>query len=108
MACSEFVCSGFGKLFDYEGMEFCKKGPVALGFGFPFVDGRVNSAETFYGNFEEGKATMEIRRNDKLLKLLFNVVITFKFGGRIFSRILCTIHAADEFWDVNVVEDSAI
>ena len=45
------------------------------------MDGRVEKAEMFFGSLEEGKVTMGVRRNAKLLKFLFVIVVAFEFGG---------------------------
>ena len=49
---------------------------------------------------------MRISRNTDLLELLFNLVIAFKFCGRVLGWIPRLVHGADEFLDVNIVQSS--
>ena len=75
---------------------------------FPFLDGWVEGACAFYSSLEESKATMRISRNTDLLELLFNLVITFKFGGRVLGWIPSLVHGADEFLYVDVIQSSTV
>ena len=65
----------------------------------------------------ECKAVMGIRRNAGILELLFDFVITFKPGGKIFSMVPGTVHRSmvpdtvhrpDELLDVNAIKGSTI
>lgn len=48
-----------------------------------------------------GQSTMGVKKNTKLLKFVFNLVVTFEFGG-----ILRAVHGAHEFLDVDVIKVS--
>ena len=84
------------------------KSLVTLGFCFPFSDGWVEGACVFDSGLEESKAMMQISRNTDLLKLLFDLVIAFKFGGQVLGWIPCIVHGADEFLDVDVIQSSTV
>ena len=103
----EFACGGLGELF-YD--EWAKLGEslVALGFGFPFLDGGVKGASAFDSGFEECKAMVWISGNANLLKLLFDLVIAFKLGGRVLGWIPSIVHGADEFLYVDIVQGSTV
>ena len=47
-------------------------------------------------------------RNTDLLELLFDLVIMFKFCGRVLGWIPSIVHGADEFLDVNVIQSSTV
>lgn len=51
---------------------------------------------------------MGVRRNAEFLMLLFDFVMTFKFGSGILSQIPRAIHGAFEFLDINIVKGSTI
>ena len=102
----DFACGSFGKLFHNEWVEVGKS-LVTLEFCFPFSDGWVEGAHVFYSGLEESKTMMWISRDTDLLKLLFDLVIAFKFGGQVLGWIPSIVHGADEFLDVNVVHVGA-
>ena len=68
----------------------------------------VEGAGVLYSGFEECKAMVWISRNADLLELLFDLVIVFKFGGRVLGWIPSIVHGADEFLDVDVVQSGTI
>ena len=103
----DFACGSFGELFHNEWAEVGES-LVTLGFCFPFSDGWVEGACAFYNSLEESKAMMWISRNTYLLELLFDLVITFKFGGQILGLIPSIVHGADEFLDVDGVQSSTV
>ena len=80
----------------------------ALWFGFPFADGGVTIARAVHGGLEESKAMTRISRNADLHKLLFDLVIAFKFGGRVLGWITSIVHGVDEFLDVDVIQSSTV
>ena len=104
---SEFVGVVLGKLF-YN--EWAKHGEslVALRFGFPFSNGGVKGASAFHSGFEECKVTVWVSRNSDLHDLLFDLVVTYKLGGRVLGWILHIVHGADEFLDVDVIQSSTV
>ena len=103
----ELACGDLGELFHNEWAKFGDR-LVALGFGFPFSDGGVKGAGVFHSGFEECKATMWVSGNANLCKLLFDLVITFKLGGRVLGWIPRIVRGADEFLDVNVAQTSTV
>ena len=104
---SEFASVVLGEL-SYD--EWAKLGEslVALGFGFPFLDGGVESTGAFDSSFEECEAMVWISGNANLLMLLLDLVIAFKFGGRGLGWIPSIVHGADEFLDVDVIQPSTV
>ena len=103
----EFACGGLGELF-YDKWAKFGESLVALGSGFPFSDGKVKGAGAFDSGFDECKVTAQIHRNADLLELLFDLVITFKLGDRVFSWTPSIVHGANEFLDVDVIQSSTI
>ena len=103
----EFASVVLGELF-YD--EWVKLGEslVALGFGFPFSNCRVEGAGVLDSGFEECKAMVWISRNADLLELLFDLVVTFKFGDRVLGWIPSIVYGVDEFQDVDVVQSSTV
>ena len=80
----------------------------AVWFGYPFSNGHVKGASAFDGCFEKGQALLWIGGYAVLLELLFNSIIMFELGDLILGWIPGTLHSADKFLYVEVIDSVVI
>ena len=103
----EFARGSFREFLHDERAKFVKC-LITLGFGFPFSDGGVKGACTFYSGLEKCEASLWIGGNADLSKLLFELVVAFELGGWVLGWIPSVVHGTDEFLDVDVIQGGAV